>query len=1147
MASTIPYKDAWARARDRYVKDLSATEKSLYNTASPESIFYDASAAQKIHTSSSSGAKVADKLRPLVTAIEQYGKALDVYANAYPLVLSPLWGSIRIVLQLACEYSKYFERIVDMFASIGDLLPRFRVYENLFPSQERLVQALSITYIDVLTFCTEAKAVFRSERRSSRVGLAILAKLSWKPFERQFGQLIDNFRNHAKNVEKEASLSHMIAASDSRAIVRANQTQLEKVKKEDAHRRIIATIPSVDAFAKHRKLQGISQEGTSTWILRHNAYKDWYDAARSSTVCCIGIPGSGKTVLASFVVDTLLTNAVSQNSRVVYYYCDYADQRTLQPERILGTILKQFFVNGHIPGALEKKFPRGYGEDRHTLNFDDLVDLVFLAIRQTALTYIIIDGLDECERDARKEMSRFVDRLQGIVSPTTKVFISCRQEDQILRSLQDVPMIDLTPSALKDDIRLFVAASVSSRMTSGELRIRNPDLAKDITDELVGKAHGMFLWVFFQLDDLCEAPSDALIRKTLQNLPDGLVETYDRVLKKIWRDTIKRDMVRKAFMWMGCARRPLRIEELREAAGFETNQKSWDSDMLPDADRMIEACKGLVVWDREDGIVRFAHHTVRQFLISGPTGTQESNLRCNNIEAELYVGEMCLTYLLFSDFENQIQVRPAHTHKSKALDVPQAGPAYWIPEMLGVRTSILERPFQLLRLGSSSSPDVDYAKYLGPASGGKEISPSREIVDKYRLLQYIIDNWVFHTNGFDSYDSSLSQKLQDLAMYKSLPFEFRPWGRNQHHGPYGCVSCKPGASSSEADRLPFMSLLHYAVNAGHLALSALIGPLVKEYCSHEADNYKRVDFDWDAEADCWLLQRPLLSEHRSSGRSNDQTVLIAIRKDYRSLVEYITTYYNRASLPTFVTMINTAASCGHVEMLRFLLDHLKTNRYKPKYYALYVRDYSHITLAFAAANGLRADVEKLQREGAWIDRRVDKLGETAISAAAANGDDHMVRFLVGNGALLLGWGVTALHYAAKNGHANVASTLLELPQERWKFDPLNKADRPQILGALDHEGETPLHKAARNGHADVVQVMLERAATTAGWVLATTPASSAKQTALHLAAANGHLAVVRLLREYGTLVDANIKTPLMRAAEENHVLVVKALVEVNDQ
>ena len=41
-------------------------------------------------------------------------------------------GSIRLLLILAREFGKYFERLVEMFARIGDVLPRFRVYESLF-------------------------------------------------------------------------------------------------------------------------------------------------------------------------------------------------------------------------------------------------------------------------------------------------------------------------------------------------------------------------------------------------------------------------------------------------------------------------------------------------------------------------------------------------------------------------------------------------------------------------------------------------------------------------------------------------------------------------------------------------------------------------------------------------------------------------------------------------------------------------------------------------------------------------------------------------------------------------------------------------------------------------------------------------------
>ena len=54
-----------------------------------------------------------------------------------------------------------------MFERIGDILPRFQAYERLFPSNERLVQSLSIVYVDILKFCSDVKAVFRRGNRGS--------------------------------------------------------------------------------------------------------------------------------------------------------------------------------------------------------------------------------------------------------------------------------------------------------------------------------------------------------------------------------------------------------------------------------------------------------------------------------------------------------------------------------------------------------------------------------------------------------------------------------------------------------------------------------------------------------------------------------------------------------------------------------------------------------------------------------------------------------------------------------------------------------------------------------------------------------------------------------------------------------------------
>ena len=113
MAQDPFAQDAWTRARDRFMEDLSESERTVYHQSSIEKIFYDASAAQKHHEDSSKSRNLASKLKPFTTAIEQYGEALDVFSNAYPLALSPLWGSIRVVLLVskASFFYKYSQMV----------------------------------------------------------------------------------------------------------------------------------------------------------------------------------------------------------------------------------------------------------------------------------------------------------------------------------------------------------------------------------------------------------------------------------------------------------------------------------------------------------------------------------------------------------------------------------------------------------------------------------------------------------------------------------------------------------------------------------------------------------------------------------------------------------------------------------------------------------------------------------------------------------------------------------------------------------------------------------------------------------------------------------------------------------------------------
>jgi hypothetical protein len=176
------------------MEDLNEEEKKRFATASLENLFYSASAAQKEHEEKSISRTISQRLEPFVAAIDQYGAALDVFTNTYSLAMAPLWGSIRVLLhvksnlhclsahvgmlfrqsyvdtyryQIAKTFEKYFKKLIDMFTRIGDILPRCQLYHSLFPGHERLLQAISVAYLDIIHFCMDAKMTFRKLKRST--------------------------------------------------------------------------------------------------------------------------------------------------------------------------------------------------------------------------------------------------------------------------------------------------------------------------------------------------------------------------------------------------------------------------------------------------------------------------------------------------------------------------------------------------------------------------------------------------------------------------------------------------------------------------------------------------------------------------------------------------------------------------------------------------------------------------------------------------------------------------------------------------------------------------------------------------------------------------------------------------------------------
>ena len=492
-----------------------------------------------------------------------------------------------------------------------------------------------------------------------------------------------------------------------------------------------------------------------------------------------------------------------------------------------------------------------------------------------------------------------------------------------------------------------------------------------------------------------------MIRQTLRDLPVGLVRTYERILLKISKSALaKQDIALKAFRWIVCSRRPMKAEELQEAVAFERSDTSWDSDKIPDENLMIETCRGLLVRDEEDRTVRFAHHTVQQYLLSAPAITTEAGshfLISPRSEAEAFVGQVCVTYLYFSDFETQVTLRTPDVHL-EPLGVLKAGGPAMIPTVLGMGKSLLEIPYRILGGRSTTVPlNIDYSKYLTLNTQKRPQVPSA-LMEKYRLLEYVIENWVDHTKELEP---ALDAKFRRLAMHKTLSFEFRPWGPNQHFGPYGCVSCSEPTAGKD---LPFMSLFHYSAQVGHWRL---MGSLVAEYCQHE------VPFD--------------------------ETLLIACREGQDLIVRNLmsTMAFNISD----GRAINIVAAAGHADILTYLLNFNQNAINDGREHLSYnIVDNASSLLYLAATNGHENVIDAIcnhcrQSDPAFLDavhinKRDGRTGDTALLSAVRGGHANVVRSLLARGADIKADWSTAIHIATEYGHPEI-SRMLRHYQRRY--------------------------------------------------------------------------------------------------------------------
>lgn len=254
------------------------------------------------------------------------------------------------------------------------------------------------------------------------------------------------------------------------------------------HQTILNWLTRTDYYSQQSDFIRRRQAGTGEWLLASNKFQAWADQPKQ-ILFCPGIPGAGKTITTSIVVQHLQRKFRDDVSvGIAILYCNFRQHQNQHPEDLLLSLLKQIiWGTPSVPICVEQLY-----EDHHRKGtrptFDEITDALFSVIRNFSLTFIIIDALDECiiSDGARSKFMSTIFKLHA--QTRANIFATSRFIPDIEKEFKKRGADLLEIRASDKDMQRYLDGHRSQLRS---FVLEDPELEKIVKDTIVKAADGM--------------------------------------------------------------------------------------------------------------------------------------------------------------------------------------------------------------------------------------------------------------------------------------------------------------------------------------------------------------------------------------------------------------------------------------------------------------------------------------------------------------------------------------------------------------------------------------------------------------------------------------------------------------------------------
>ncbi|KAG8160989.1 hypothetical protein KVR01_009253 [Diaporthe batatas] len=443
--------------------------------------------------------------------------------------------------------------------------------------------------------------------------------------------------------------------------------------------------------------------GTCGWLSKKEYYLDWKASLDSRLLWIRGRPGTGKSVLSSYIVEDLREIGAD----CCFFFFKSSDKARLNASEFLRSMAWQMaMIHRDILSNITRTSTTETTRPVDSVHANTIWKRLYLSnilkVRLSRPQFWVIDSIDECEGSV--DVMDIVMRIQE--SWPVAVLITSRDPAEIHlgkeNSRRDIECQEMSEDDVQGDIALLLKSNFKFLPCPASDRWPTPE---SMASHILARSGGSFLWASLICSELRQVTSEKEIEQVLGSVPSSMDSFYTKILEDMKKSQFGKSIANALITWVAYAFRPLTTSEIQVPVELDTD------DNVDNVERVISKCCGNMVYVDDHNNVQLVHATAREFLI---TRASDSGFTVSSAEGHQRLAKVCMGFLMQTDRgTSRLSRLPSNTESR----ITRGNSGAISPRGKSLRSQLesrqIRRPSRPQSPSSSESPFTRYAsKYV---------------------------------------------------------------------------------------------------------------------------------------------------------------------------------------------------------------------------------------------------------------------------------------------------------------------------------------------------------------------------------------------------------------------------------------------------